>query len=79
MITNKEAVKTVVQYMKDIAEFMPSSDQRLEEIDYDDESNTWRVGVSFKEHSLSDEARICKRFAVDGDTAEVISMKNVIF
>jgi len=74
MISNKEAVKAVVKYMMDMSEFMPNSERRLEELAYDADEKSWVVSVSFKEHSLSDEPRIYRRFFVDADSAEVKSM-----
>jgi hypothetical protein len=76
MITVKQAVESVIEYMRDFSQYMPNSDQRLEEVDFDDNGDEWRVIVSFKENSLSPGPRIYKQFRVNSDKAEVTSMRN---
>ena len=39
MITVKQAVESVIQYMRDFSQYMPNSDQRLEEVEFDDQDN----------------------------------------
>jgi hypothetical protein len=74
MITVKQAVESVIQYMRDFSQYMPNSDQRLEEVEFDDQDNEWSIIVSFKENSFSNDSRIFKRFKVSGETSEVTSM-----
>jgi len=74
MINNKDAIRAVIGYMKDLSEFMPSTDERLEEIELDDPSKEWLVTVSFRENAIFADPRIYKRFAVDSEKGEVKSM-----
>ena len=76
MINVKDAVNSVIAYMRDFSQYMPNSDQRLEEVAYDDEDHEWIIVVSFRENLLSATPRLYKRFRIGAENGEVKSMQN---
>lgn len=77
MISARQAMDSIVKYIRDFSEYIPSTDLRLEEIEVND-NDEWRVMISFSENPFGTPSqRTFKLFRVDGASAEVISMKSV--
>jgi hypothetical protein len=79
MITARQAMDTIVKYMRDFSEYVPSTDLRLEEIEADD-NDEWKITVSYLGNPFdASSERIYKLFRVDGNSSEVRSMKSANF
>lgn len=72
------AVQAVLSYVKAFDDLMPTSRPRLEETYIDEKTNNWVITVSFESNQVVlDPARIYKKFLVDRETGDVISMKPI--
>lgn len=78
MITVKQAINSAITYMREFQQYMPNSDQRLEEVEFDYDRQEWQLTISFIENALSSDPRIYKQFFIDGENAEVKAMKNYV-
>jgi len=79
MITLKQAVESVRQYVDEFGDIFPSrTTARLEETEF--EKNVWKITLSFEDPSSFASAinmlRRYKVFSVNGTTGEVIAMRD---
>ncbi len=72
------AVQAVLSYVRSFDDLMPTSRPRLEETYIDENTNNWVITVSFESNQMVlDPTRIYKKFLVDRETGDVISMKPI--
>ena len=79
MIDVKTAVRKAVEYVRELQDYLPKSEIRLEETEFVD-PGFWQITLSFSESSLGlpfgpPNARAYKVFRRDANTGEVLSMK----
>lgn len=84
MIDVKEATQVALEYFQDIYSDESFSEVRLEEVEREEEGDTtyWLITIGFTERKkegplgqLPTSSRRYKRFKIDAETGEVISMK----
>jgi hypothetical protein len=75
-ITVKQALNSTLNYIQEFSSVMPNqSSLRLEETEFDDRRNEWRITISFNVSPLAiAEHRIQKLFRVDAEKGSVKSM-----
>lgn len=80
MLNVKQAVGAAIEYVKEFGDVFPFRDARLEETEFDRESGTWWITLSFldRENPLLT-SRINKLFEVSADTGVIKSMKTKPF
>jgi len=75
MISARQAMDSIVKYIRDLSDYIPSTDLRLEEIEPSD-NDEWMITVSYLENPFSESSgRAYKLFRGDGNSSEVRSMK----
>jgi hypothetical protein len=92
IMTVKEAVKTAITYTKDLFSDESIMNLGLEEVDFDEKTNEWKVTVGFsrpwnaKKQNLTPVSillpensldRVYKMVNIDADTSKVKSIKNI--
>ncbi len=73
MITVHEAVNSAVGYVEEFGHLLPSGSMRLEETEFDDGMDEWRITLSFSENLISG-LRSYKLFKVDANDGSIRSM-----
>lgn len=72
------AVQAVLSYVRAFDDLMPTSRPRLEETYLDEETDDWVITLSFEDNQMVlDPTRIYKRFIVDRETGNVVSMRPI--
>jgi len=79
MIDVKTAVRKALEYVRELQDYLPKSEFRLEETEFVD-PGFWQITLSFSESPLGlpfgpPSARTYKVFRIDANTGEVLSMK----
>ncbi len=86
MLTVKEAVQTAMDLLKDLYDTRKFEDILLEEVEMADDGCHWQVTVGFSRKALSENVmeaigskkyiRSRKIFCIDGNTGDLVSMKD---
>jgi len=79
IIDVKTAVRKALEYVRELQDYLPKSEIRLEETEFVD-PGFWQIALSFSESPLGlpfgpPSARIYKVFRAGANTGEVVSMK----
>jgi hypothetical protein len=75
IIDVKTAVRKALEHVRELQDYLPKSEIRLEETEFVD-PGFWQIALSFSESPFGPpSARIYKVFRIDANTGEVLSMK----
>ena len=79
IIDVKTAVRKALEYLRELQDYLPKIEIRLEETEFVD-PGFWQITLSFSESPLGlpfgpPSARIYKVFRIDANAGEVVSMK----
>jgi len=76
-INVQQAVNAAVAHVNTFPDLMPTANVRLEEFEYDEQIDEWKITLSFAEmgQTLVGTPRNFKTFLIDGTNGHVKSMK----